>query len=48
MKSPKLSTQQEVSLSLSPRADSLMTESLGRQVLPDVYMEKCKGDDMNT
>ena len=48
MKSPKLSTQQEVSLSLSPIDDSLMTGSLGRQVLPDVYMEKCKGDDMNT
>ena len=48
MKSPKLSTQKEVSLSLSPIDDSLMTQSFGRQVLPDVYMEKYKGDDMNT
>ena len=40
-KSPKFSTQQEVSLSLSP-IDSLMTGSLGRQVLPDVDMEKYK------
>ncbi len=44
----KFSTQQEVSLSLSPIDDSSMTRSLGKQVLPDVDMEKFKGDDMNT
>ena len=47
-KCPKFSTQQEVSLSLSPIDDSSMTGSLGRQVLPDVDMEKYKGDNMNT
>ena len=35
-------------LSLPPIDDSSMTGSLGKQVLPDVDMEKYKGDDINT
>ena len=46
--SRKFSTQQEVSLSLPQIDDSSMTGSLGKQVLPDVDMEKYKGDDINT
>ena len=33
---------------LPPIDDSLITGSLGKQVLPDVDMEKYKGDDINT
>ncbi len=33
---------------LPPIDDLLMTGSLGKQVLPDVDMEKYKGDDINT